>query len=100
MSVALRACAFVLLAAVWALLELATADLLTRCLVLWTLLGGAATVLGPVLGTALMFFLVDFASGFTTASLLFVGVALILLVLFFPKGILGTLRQRVMPWLP
>ncbi len=39
MSVALRACAFVLLAAVWALLELATADLLTRCLVLWTLLG-------------------------------------------------------------
>ena len=67
---------------------------------LWTLLGGAATVLGPVLGTALMFFLVDFASGFTTASLLFVGVALILLVLFFPKGILGTLRQRVLPWLP
>jgi hypothetical protein len=39
MSVALRVCAFVLLAAVWALLELATADLLTRCLVLWTLLG-------------------------------------------------------------
>ena len=67
---------------------------------LWTLLGGAATVLGPVLGTALMFLLVDFASGFTTASLLFVGVVLILLVLFFPKGILGTLRQRLIPWLP
>ena len=67
---------------------------------LWTLLGGAATVLGPVLGTALMFLLVDFASGFTSASLLVVGVALILLVLFFPKGILGTLRQRYLPWLP
>jgi branched-chain amino acid transport system permease protein len=67
---------------------------------LWTLLGGAATVLGPVLGTALMFFLVDFASGFTSASLLFVGVVLIVLVLFFPKGILGTLRQRWLPWLP
>lgn len=67
---------------------------------LWTLLGGAATVLGPVLGTGLMFLLVDFASGFTTASLLFVGVVLILLVLFFPKGILGTLRQRLIPWLP
>lgn len=67
---------------------------------LWTLLGGAATVLGPVLGTALMFLLVDFASGFTTASLLFVGVVLILLVLFFPKGILGTLRQRYVKWLP
>lgn len=67
---------------------------------LWTLLGGASTVLGPVLGTGLMFFLVDFASGFTTASLLAVGVALILLVLFFPKGILGTLRQRYLRWLP
>jgi branched-chain amino acid transport system permease protein len=67
---------------------------------LWTLLGGAATVLGPVLGTGLMFLLVDFASGFTTASLLFVGVVLIVLVLFFPEGILGSLRQRVLPWLP
>lgn len=67
---------------------------------LWTLLGGAATVLGPVLGTALMFLLVDFASGFTSASLLFVGVVLILLVLFFPKGILGTIRQRYWRWLP
>jgi branched-chain amino acid transport system permease protein len=67
---------------------------------LWTLLGGAATVLGPILGTGLMFLLVDFASGFTSASLLVVGVALILLVLFFPKGILGSLRQRYMPWLP
>lgn len=67
---------------------------------LWTLLGGAATVLGPVLGTALMFLLVDFASGFTSASLLFVGMVLILLVLFFPKGILGTIRQLWWRWLP
>lgn len=67
---------------------------------LWTLLGGAATVLGPVLGTALMFLLVDVASGFTSASLLFVGVVLILLVLFFPKGIMGTVRQRWLRWLP
>lgn len=67
---------------------------------LWTLLGGASTVLGPVLGTALMFLLVDFASSFTNANLLMVGTVLIALVLFFPKGILGTLRQRYLPWLP
>jgi branched-chain amino acid transport system permease protein len=67
---------------------------------LWTLLGGASTVLGPVLGTALMFLLVDFASSFTNANLLMVGVVLIALVLFFPKGILGTIRQRLLPWLP
>jgi branched-chain amino acid transport system permease protein len=67
---------------------------------LWTLLGGAATVLGPILGTALMFLLVDFASSFTNANLLVVGAMLILLVLFFPKGILGSVRQRALPWLP
>ena len=67
---------------------------------LWTLLGGASTILGPVLGTAIMFLLVDFASGFTNANLLMVGAVLIALVLFFPKGILGTIRQRFLPWLP
>lgn len=67
---------------------------------LWTLLGGASTTLGPVLGTALMFVLVDLASSFTNANLLMVGAVLIALVLFFPKGILGTLRQRFLPWLP
>jgi branched-chain amino acid transport system permease protein len=67
---------------------------------LWTLLGGASTVLGPILGTFIMFLLVDWASGITTASLLVVGVTLILLVLFFPKGLLGTLRERYWKWLP
>lgn len=67
---------------------------------LWTLLGGAATVLGPLVGTAIMFMLVDLASGFTSASLLVVGAVLILLVLFFRKGLLGTLREKWIGWLP
>ncbi len=67
---------------------------------LWTLLGGSATVLGPVLGTAMMTLLTDLASSYTDANLLAVGVALILTVLFFPKGVLGTLRQKWLGWLP
>lgn len=67
---------------------------------LWTLLGGASTVLGPVIGTGLMFVLVDLASSYTSANLLMIGVVLILLVLFFPKGILGTIRERYWKWLP
>ena len=67
---------------------------------LWTLLGGAGTVAGPLVGTALMFYLGDYASGYTSAYLLIVGFALVFLVLFFPKGILGTLRERWLPWLP
>jgi branched-chain amino acid transport system permease protein len=67
---------------------------------LWVLTGGAATTLGPFLGTLFMFYLVDIASGYTSAYLLFVGVALILLVLYFPKGIAGTAREKWLPWLP
>lgn len=67
---------------------------------LWVLTGGAATVLGPFLGTLFMYYVVDITSNYTTAYLLFVGVALILLVLYFPKGVLGTVRERWLPWLP
>lgn len=67
---------------------------------LWVLLGGAATTLGPLIGTLFMYYVIDVTSGYTSAYLLIVGIALILLVLFFPKGILGTIRQRWLGWLP
>lgn len=67
---------------------------------LWVLLGGAATTLGPLVGTLFMYYVTDITSGFTSAYLLIVGVALILLVLFFPKGVLGSIRQRWLGWLP
>jgi branched-chain amino acid transport system permease protein len=67
---------------------------------LFTLLGGAGTVLGPLLGTLAMFYMIDIASEYTAAYLLVTGVMLILLVLFFPKGILGTIRERWISWLP
>ncbi|QPC88555.1 branched-chain amino acid ABC transporter permease [Mesorhizobium sp. NBSH29] len=67
---------------------------------LWVLLGGAATVLGPFLGTLFMYYVVDVTSGFTSAYLFIVGLALILLVLFFPAGVLGTIRARWLRWLP
>lgn len=61
---------------------------------LWVLLGGAGTVLGPLLGTALMFYLLDLAARVTDATLLVVGASLILLVLFAPRGLLGALAGR------
>jgi branched-chain amino acid transport system permease protein len=67
---------------------------------LWVLMGGAGTILGPLIGTAAMFYLVDIAGSYTTATLLFVGAALVLLILFAPKGILGTIRERWLTWLP
>jgi branched-chain amino acid transport system permease protein len=67
---------------------------------LYVLLGGAGTVIGPFLGAAVMFYLVDVASGLTSAYLFVVGAALVVLVLFAPKGILGTIRDRWVRWLP
>ena len=67
---------------------------------LWTLLGGVGTVLGPFVGTGLMFYLIDIAGDFTTSYLLVVGVVLLVLILWYPKGLLGSLRARWLPWLP
>lgn len=67
---------------------------------LYSLMGGAGTVLGPLVGAAAMFWLIDIASGLTTAWLMLVGVVLVGLVLFAPRGLLGWIRERWMPWLP
>ncbi|MCX8572337.1 MULTISPECIES: branched-chain amino acid ABC transporter permease [Hyphomicrobiales] len=67
---------------------------------LWVLLGGAATTLGPLIGTLFMYYVIDIASGYTSAYMLVVGVVLILLVLYFRKGVLGTVRERWVRWLP
>lgn len=67
---------------------------------LYVLLGGAGTTLGAFLGALLMFALIEVATGLTSAYLFFVGVALVALVLFAPKGILGTIRERWARWLP
>lgn len=67
---------------------------------LWVLLGGAGTVLGPVVGVLLMTYAVDVTSGFTSAYLVVVGLALVLVTLGFPQGILGSVRTRWWRWLP
>lgn len=67
---------------------------------LYVLLGGAGTVLGPLLGALLMFYIIDYASAVTDAHQLVTGAALVLLVLFAPRGILGTIRAKGARWIP
>ena len=66
---------------------------------LYVLLGGAGTTIGPLIGTFFMFYLIDISSEFIDAYLLVAGVALILLTLYAPHGIAGLLRRKVQ-WLP
>lgn len=67
---------------------------------LWALLGGIGTVLGPLVGSAIMYYLVDISSGMTQSFMFVVGGVLIILVLWFRKGIVGTIRSRWLSWLP
>lgn len=67
---------------------------------LWVLLGGAGTVLGPFIGTLFMFYLIDLATEVTEAYMLIAGVALVLLTLFAPQGIVGEIRRRLWKDLP
>ncbi|QYX57243.1 branched-chain amino acid ABC transporter permease [Roseovarius sp. SCSIO 43702] len=67
---------------------------------LYVLLGGAGTILGPFVGALFMFYLIDLASGITTAHMLIAGVALVLLTLFAPQGLMGELRRRLWRGLP
>ena len=67
---------------------------------LWVLLGGAGTVLGPFVGTLFMFYLIDLSSDISTAYMLIAGLTLVLLTLFAPQGLVGELRRKTLRWLP
>ncbi len=75
---------------------------------LYVLLGGAGTTIGPLIGTLFMFYLIDYTSefssrylpsDFSSAYMLIAGVALIVLTLYAPQGFAGLLRRKV-KWLP
>lgn len=67
---------------------------------LWVLLGGAGTTIGPFVGAFFTFYLIDYASSLTSAYMLVVGLVLVLLTLFARAGIMGEVRNRFLPWLP
>ncbi len=61
--------------------------------VMWAIVGGAGTLAGPVLGALLLTFLRDFLSTILIHVYpILVGCILIGSIIFFPKGIIGSLR--------
>lgn len=67
---------------------------------LYTLTGGAGTVAGPLIGAGVIFYLSDWASSLTSAWAFVLGAALVILVLFAPRGLLGWLREKFWRELP
>lgn len=66
--------------------------------VLMTVLGGSGVFFGPLAGAAIFFALEQYITNLTENWMIFLGLILIPVVIFFPRGILGTLlhwlRQR------
>ena len=63
--------------------------------VMMTLLGGMGTFFGPFVGAAVFLYLEDAVTNLTTHWMAVVGVIFMLFVLFFPRGIWGTLVHRL-----
>ncbi|MCX7139926.1 MAG: branched-chain amino acid ABC transporter permease [Proteobacteria bacterium] len=60
-----------------------------------TLLGGMGTFFGPFVGSAVFLGIEHIVTGYTERWQLIVGIVFILLVLFFPKGIWGSILKRI-----
>lgn len=70
----------------------AEADILhTFDMIAYLLVGGIGTLMGPLLGTLLITWLTQMLQSFEDYRMIVFGPALVLLVIFFPKGIVGSL---------
>jgi len=61
--------------------------------VIMCVMGGMRTFWGPLLGAAVFVVLQDYISSMTVNWMSFIGTIFILVVLFFPRGLLGVLRR-------
>lgn len=62
------------------------------------ILGGIGTVAGPIIGTLVFFGIPEMLRVARLYRLVIVGVIIVLVVLFMPKGVAGVLRDRVERW--
>jgi branched-chain amino acid transport system permease protein len=63
--------------------------------VIMAVLGGMRSFWGPLLGAGIFVLLQDFISTRTQNWMSFVGAFFVVIVLFFPRGVLGFIRRRV-----
>jgi branched-chain amino acid transport system permease protein len=61
--------------------------------VLMVVLGGMRSFWGPLVGAAIFVVLQDYLSSLTENWMSFIGIFFVLVVLFFPRGLLGMLRR-------
>lgn len=63
--------------------------------VIMAVLGGMRSFWGPLIGAAIFIVLQDYISSHTENWMSFVGLIFVLVVLYFPRGVLGIIRRKV-----
>jgi len=63
-------------------------------IVMITVMGGMRTFWGPLVGAVLFVMLQDYVSSMTANWMFFVGLTFVLVVLFFPRGLMGVFQRR------
>lgn len=63
--------------------------------VIMSIIGGTGVFLGPLFGAGIFFVLEQLIIQFTENWMFFLGIVLVPIVLFFPQGVFGTLRNRL-----
>jgi branched-chain amino acid transport system permease protein len=63
--------------------------------IMMSILGGMGTFFGPFIGAAVMLYLEDIVTTFTKHWMAVIGVVFMFFVLFFPKGIWGTILSKL-----
>lgn len=61
--------------------------------ILWTILGGAGTAFGPLIGVLLVYPLTELVAAVFLYVQIFIGVLLVVVAIGFPKGIIGSLNE-------
>ncbi|RTL55188.1 MAG: branched-chain amino acid ABC transporter permease [Bradyrhizobiaceae bacterium] len=61
--------------------------------VVWAIVGGLGTLMGPLVGTALLIMFREIVSGYWENYLIAVGVLVILVIMLAPRGIVGSLDE-------
>jgi branched-chain amino acid transport system permease protein len=64
--------------------------------VIMSIIGGTGVFLGPLFGAGIFFVLEQVIIQYTENWMLFLGIVLIPIVLFFPEGVFGTLRKKLL----
>ena len=67
----------------------------TAYLIFITVIGGVGTIEGPIVGAAIYVLLSQWLSEYVSVSLLILGAIAIIVILAAPKGIMGSLQEKL-----